>query len=363
MSLKVLTSQRGAASLIGVTIASFLVVLLVTSMAALMIGELRQATDAENSVKAYYEAQSGTEEAILRVKNVVNDPSKSLASLNQNCDKNVDGSDRDGTTVAEKGVTCYAIRTLADGSQTFVLNPDQPTQVNLTGLGIDQVKIEWDVNPSKSDQPFTTGNVNGSVAAWQGTGSPPPVELTLVAFPKDDASFAASSLASKQVVLVPCLYNAAGSNLISGINAACPPANGVLNLSSPPLTYHPVNCLQGAANSFRCTMTVNGLSLRGSEAVDSVLRLRPRFIGASYKLTAFDAAGNRKDLPLQYAQIDVTAKTGDSFRRVLYQVQIRSGAVGGDVLFGDSDICKDFELLQAEAAYNVIKSGATCQLN
>jgi hypothetical protein len=354
-------NQRGAATLIAVTLASFLIVLIVTAMTTMMIGELHQATDAESSVKAYYQSEGLAEEAMLAVKDKVNDNTFHLAGLNQSCDHSVVVPRRLSSTQIGDGATCLAIRTLSDGNQRFVLAPDQPTQLNLTSQNINQAVVTWDTDPVAPNADFTLGNLNGTAAAWQATGSPPPLEVTYNSFPAGGASFNATAVDTITVFLLPCKQP---NQLIPGYTIVCPPTNVPhdIRVGFGTAVIIPVLCDQ-PAGSMRCRTTLSGLAVRAGAPVDAVLRIKPRFVGATYTLRAIDTAGNLKGLPLQYAQIDVTSKIGDAYRRVIHQVQIRSGAVGGDALMGDSDICKQFELFEAEAGYRVVNPLPPCHLN
>jgi hypothetical protein len=355
-----LANQRGAVTLIAVTLSSMLIVVIVTAMTAMMIGELRQATDAESSIKAYYQAEAAAEDTLLAIKDKVNDATFPLASLNQSCEHGLITPPYATAAAGDNGVTCLAIRTLSDGNQRFVLAADQPTQLNLTTQDINRLVISWDTDPlSDAAAAFTPGVMTGTAAQWQATGSPPPIEVTYNSFPAGGASFAPSAIDTVSVYLVPCKPGQA----VDGYGT-CPAIDVPHDIRAGTGTnvVIPIACDQ-PAGALRCRTTIHNLAQLAGSPRDGVVRIKPRFVGATYTLSAIDSAGVTKGLPLQYAQIDITSKIGDAYRRVVHQLQVRSGAVGGDVLFGDSDACKQFELFEAEGSYNVINPLPPCTLN
>ena len=116
------------------------------------------------------------------------------------------------------------------------------------------------------------------------------------------------------------------------------------------------------ANFYRCSVEIDNVVPPGQ---NGVVRITSRSGSARFHLAARNGSGTSTvGLPLQHARVDITAKVGDSYRRIIQNVQVRSGVFAGfnDVLFGDEDICKDFELLKdATANYNVVRPN-TCPL-
>src|SRR5437899_362038 len=61
-------NQRGAVALLTTIIIGILLIIIVTSMVYLMIGELRQATDTDQSARAYVLAQSRAEDIAFDIR-------------------------------------------------------------------------------------------------------------------------------------------------------------------------------------------------------------------------------------------------------------------------------------------------------
>ena len=64
-------NQRGAASLIIVTLTTVLIAVLTVATTKLMTGELRQANDSESGIKAYYLAEGSSEESVAAIKQAI----------------------------------------------------------------------------------------------------------------------------------------------------------------------------------------------------------------------------------------------------------------------------------------------------
>src|SRR5688572_22638524 len=65
---KLSTDSRGVVALIVSIVVGLLLVLISVSATTIMAGELRQAEDFDNSIKAYFAAESGVEDAIAQVR-------------------------------------------------------------------------------------------------------------------------------------------------------------------------------------------------------------------------------------------------------------------------------------------------------
>src|SRR5207253_7727535 len=82
--------EQGIVSLVTAIIVALFIMVITTSAVVLMVGELRQAIDSENSIRAYYAAESGAEDALLKIKskiNLINGGSSAdhLYDLEQSC--------------------------------------------------------------------------------------------------------------------------------------------------------------------------------------------------------------------------------------------------------------------------------------
>jgi hypothetical protein len=101
-----------------------------------------------------------------------------------------------------------------------------------------------------------------------------------------------------------------------------------------------------AANAYHCQLIVNN----APKGRGFILRLRTRYVGTDYRvrfMTSNGGGGSQVDVPDGTATIDITAKAGSAYRRVIYKVPYSNGAASGldYVIYGDQGICKDFNVL------------------
>lgn len=78
-----------------------------------------------------------------------------------------------------------------------------------------------------------------------------------------------------------------------------------------------------------------------------MLRIRPRYNAASYRIKFFAADGREVYMPDGNATIDVTARSGNYFRRVLAKKQLTPTIYDGvfdNALFSGGDICKNMRI-------------------
>lgn len=88
-------------------------------------------------------------------------------------------------------------------------------------------------------------------------------------------------------------------------------------------------------------MTLTGY---GGPVQAHVLRLKSRYAGMHYSLQFYNGAA-LKSVPDQFATIDVTARSGDVFRRIIYKVRLASGAANVDyAIYSDTNICKNMSV-------------------
>jgi hypothetical protein len=295
-----------------------------------MGSELKQSNDSEQSIRAYYAAQSGVENGLQKVVaqlRLSKTPQLCPSGAAQNLDL-VSGSP--GTV----GWTCQQITYSGPVSGT-ITSKDKATQIDLGDAKFGSVVLEWDTS-KRPTSGFPANYFNAPLAGFPaagGWGYAAPVELTVVEYPS-----AAFNAATSPVNL----YNA----------LIIPRTSGMGSVSYTTLRNAGRNPLQGtcsaAAATYHCRMVLDGF---GAGAKNFVLRLRTRYVdGTSYKLTftqGNNGAGAVVPVPDGTATIDVTAKAGDVYRRVIYKVPYQNGVVGGldYVIYSDQDICKNFTVL------------------
>jgi hypothetical protein len=339
-------NERGIVALISAIVISLLLSVIVISMVGLMIGEARQAQDADQSIRAYYAAEAGIEDALLKVK-------AAGAGVAEQSSCSGTGMDfGDGS-----GFTCQLIE-VKNNQLAGRLNPEEATQLEPfhSGLGAgvhyNRVVINWH-QPGLSADPNVVGNPYLPPTSYTPRGSwtwPAVMEVTMLWF--NPASITPISGVNIHTLLVRPSNTAFGTdygNLLNTtqIDGNCSTDNltrtggyncqAILNLTVGPGAPGPAN----AANQF-------------------IFRIRPRYAGANYRVTFHNGAGPAREVQDQFAVIDVTAKAGDVFRRVQAHVPVTAAAASGldFVLFSDTDICKDFEVIGGVATPHAPCPGA-----
>ena len=369
--------QNGLVSLISVSIIGFLLLVLTVSIATLMNGELQRATDTSDNIQAYNDAQSSAEEAVVNIKDVLaanpgtapGGPSLETL-LNQGCGDptntaNVNANAQIYEALPPGTITCQSVAASSSDVQDNLAN-NQVIQFDLTNsaVSIDQLSLQWDMEspppsaPSAFISPLKT-DLTQPENAWQTSEGntnqnvPPVMEVTVTNYFPGQATnvdqnpvcggpnplggtYGACS--SGSVILLPQWQ----CGLTSGCTASADFQNAAQNKNGASSVV-PSNCQLASSGGYRCHMDLTDIT--PVAGYKTVVRLESRFGDSRYDLNAYQGT-TQVQLPLQNAQIDVTANVGQATRRVQVDVPIRSSVYPDiNVLYGDQSVCKDFDIL------------------
>ncbi len=313
-------NNRGAVALITTIIISLLLSIIIIGVMIVMVSELRQSNDNEQSIRAYYAAEAGVEDAM----------SKLSTRTNQACDGTATSKNLnlDSASPGLVGWSCQQITFSGQPSGSLPL-PDKAVQLDLTGAQNNwhSIVLEWDTAPTHND--FSPA-VLSSAASW-GTARPAAMELTVVDYPSGaGATFNDTNLKIGNALIVPGPPAAATTGDVSNLSGNNPIRGACTGVT----TYHCQVLLNNFAPNSRTYM----------------LRLRTRYVGTEYKMTAWTSQngnGSKIAIPDGTATSDVTGKAGNVFRRVVYKVPYSKGAAAGldYVLFSDVSVCKDLSVI------------------
>lgn len=326
-------NQKGVVSLLTASIISTLFLIITLAMVKVMAGELRAASDSQNSIAALYAADSAAEDRILAIKNAIT--SGTLASLNTDC-----GSP----------AIAYGLQVNSRVSCTS-FNPTSATDFNdgeiqqdgslvyFIPQNVSTFEIDWDETDAAGKTALT--NV---ILGYVGTGvtGPPPLAATIINYPAGNPQAAEFRRAD--------IYGTASAGPASlDINVlGTLPVAGTASLSN----VFPRTCLNDNTVPYRCRIRLTNFKTAGYK---SVIRLSPRFKSAKIHI--------QTDQPVfgQTATLDITAQVGASYRRVLQQININSApfTAVGDVIRGDEEVCKEIEQFQAPG-YNGLDPSSGC---
>lgn len=331
-------NQQGVVALLTSIIVGLLLIIITSGAIAVSTGELRQATDYDNSIKAYYAAESGAEDAIAAIRRGLND-GQSLNSLAKN-------------TCTPYNLPPYAVSSYAnlsaDGNVKYTcqivnvqqnqlngtLSAEESAQIDLSSTaGFTQLRLKWNQRGTSDPQGYAKNSIPISFpigSAWSGI-YPSVMETTVISYP-NAASFNSCNVRTITAVLKPA--NTSNNTLsIPSLNANdCATPNTAV--ATPVLT----DCNpSGATGSYDCTMTISGFNPLNNRYV---IRLNSRYSSAHYQLEALSAGGINQIIPNAQLVIDVTGRSGDISRRVLLQAPLNGQSPLNYVLLANDSICK-----------------------
>lgn len=313
MSLKSFYQQTkkptGAASILVTIILSIIVVGMIAGITLLSNQENRQASNTDQSNRALNTAQSKVQ--------TLADQLKTDPTLNQTTCQQEDLSSSTGQDAA---ITCATVTTVA-GEQTGQVNTDKTIQVDLghtEGDTISQIKLDWGLKGADSDWPGDVPYVPYYPKSADYSARPATLELTFVwygtkgspnQFSKSD--FSGGSLPMKTIVISP---DAAHCN--------------------------------SASTGYQCSLSDTLANLTGVTGVENknvIMRITARYADTRYSLSFLNSSGGSVDTYLSQAIIDVTARSGQTYRRIqaTKPIDYTTFDFAANVLYSGKDICKN----------------------
>ena len=323
--------QQGAVALITAMIVSVLLLITTAGMVAVTIKSTRQATDGAQSTKAYYAAESGVEEALLNLKRD--------AGYKGNCQ----GSSTSNKAAQTGDSTCIIVDRTSNQLFGSVM-ADESRQLDISMVdGVKTIQLDWGLAAGYSGATIPNyGNGNyPTKTSWPG-GAPAVIELAIIAYP-NSGTFGLDSIDYREVIASP------RSNKTSDASYAVGPRS-IYDYSAGlgPLKQTFVGTCSMAA-PYQCSVAVGNLPA----SQRYVLRLKARYNQANFRVTLKDSANNVMSVPDGAYHIDVTARAGDTFRRVQSTFgEVPESRSGLDyVLYSDTTICKSFTVKGAAVDY------------
>lgn len=329
MIIRQQTTERGAVALITAMIVSILLMITTAGMVSVTIKSMRQSTDGAQSTKAYYAAEGGMEETLLKIRN---------GEKIDNCTGATSASSAgDGT------VTCVNVIETPNQLSGSV-GKDQTRQLDLSGVtGLSRINVEWSQGGNLAAIPNYTGpeafrgkQDSTAVRKWS-AAAPAVVEVGIIEYP-NTPEFTIDSVDFYESILAPKSSNGyAGMVSQDFINYS------YSNKDSENKAYV-AKCV--STNEYQCSMLVAGL--RSDKKY--VLRIKTRYNATNYRITALNSSNVPLNIPGANYTIDVTARAGDVFRRIQTSFPKDGNPIpttidGLDyVLYSDTDICKSFEV-------------------
>jgi len=314
-------NERGFVSLFTTIMLSLLLLVITISLVSLEAIQLRKSEDSEQTLRAYYAAEAGIEDGAAKVLS-------GAVTTDQTC---VAQPNYDPTGAA--GWTCQQIS--FSGSPTGILKDANVAKtIDPGSFPYTSVVIEWNQSNNASVPFFRVPP--GGLPSQAAYNFAPTLEVAIVQYPK--VAFAANNpnLKLTNALIVPRgpvggAVNYAVTGVGQQFNGNCAPGNS--RVIAAGLTSH-----------YNCWAQIQNLNGAG---FNYLFRLRSRYGPTSYKVSFISAAGAVITVPDGTATIDVTAKAGQTFRRVISKLPINAGAAGGlnYVMYSDTNVCKGFDVM------------------
>jgi hypothetical protein len=335
--------DKGFVSLFTCIMISLLLMVITMSVITLENLQLRKAEDSEQSLRAYYAAESGVEDGIAKVL-------KQAVTTDQPCTSSVASGGFD--TLGEAEWTCQRIT--FSGTPTGKLDDaDSAKTIDTGDMSANPYKsvvIEWnqstDPNLAYYKDALGASGVFPSEAAYNANPTTPPLEIAMVEYP--NAGFKASDVCTstnqatcntklQNMVIVP--NGLVNSDIDYGNLLGHGPWSG--NCAPLGRTYG-----VGGKSGYNCYAVITNLP----SGKNFLYRIRSRYSSSGYRMTFMsNPNGNGSVVPVPdgMATIDVTAKAGDAYRRVISKLPLNKGAASGlnFVIYSDSDVCKNFDVI------------------
>lgn len=333
MANNLTSNEHGAVALITAMIVSVLLMITTAGMVSLTLKSLRQSTDGAQSTKAYYAAEGGLEETLLKLRN---DPNYAGSCSGASASK----------SAQDAIVTCSKV-IKAPNQVEGVLDSNGTDQIDLSSVpAFSEVTLEWSglsdnaagfaALPNYVQDGFPGGR--GTSAAVQYPQNVPPVmEVGVIEYP------GAQTFQIDQIRFLEGIIAPKGN----GVSDPTKPlvSNASYNYASSTDKPYVGTCALNAA--YHCKIKITNFSPAATHKY--VLRLKSRYNGGKYKVSV-SSGGVPVTIPGAVYTVDVTARAGDTFRRVQTSFPLNGavtakGLAGLDyVLYSDTDICKSYEI-------------------
>ncbi len=323
--------ERGVVALTTSILVSLLFMLTLLGLITVMLSEKRQSADADQSVRAYFAAEAGAERALLKIKNDLQSSGNVQAMTS--CADPANPLNQKQVGPSNEVVTCVKVSTQRPELTHQLKQDGEAFQVDLGAvpatLNADFLQIEWN----------QTGDYPGPFADFSTTGfrrdpitkqwkNAAVLELSNFSYNNGVGGLNSSSVAFHQTMIAPT------SEIIIGTHneATGPrPAKATCDPARP---------------EYKCSIRINMAQGGGSRS--RIIRLRARYADTHFRLKLYKSNGDQiTELPDSSARIDVTARAGSVYRRLIQYVPITNGVARGldYVIYSETDICKGVRVL------------------
>lgn len=380
MKKLVLTSfnkqRSGITSILVVIVVGMVLSIMVAGIATLSVRELQQARNNEQSKKAFQTAESAVR---VGTQKIISDANYSFESCP--FDMNKSGAS-DYSSLFGDGLTCISVKDTFNDAYEGYLQADRTAQFY----------VGPNVIPGSSSIPYFMSllwhdtSSNGTLASYITSGFYPTVytdhaaslEVSFIYWPSTTNPFPSfSDTASGKVKLktifvtpgnadqgasaFPSSYQAMSSRCIGQNDwpSTVPSASGSKYACGMQRVLVPAPAIGATIDTTNPGFIIpsvifNGSTYTGNNNYNYIIRIRPRYRDTNIRLNLYDSNGNQITYKSALKQVDVTAKSGSTYRRIKATVPGRSMALdnvfdsaiySGDGSGGQPvDICKNLAI-------------------
>lgn len=302
------TRYSGATSLLVVLGLGLFMIVLVSGIAALSLREQQQARNTEFSNRALQTAEAGVKAAVQKLSSNPN-------FTKEGCAPGVDFENVIPNNDLNQEITCIEIKNKFSAYEGFS-EQDKATQLIIetpaTDKGPNSIQLNWHSNTLDENLASYAYGSNAFYPVVQGYNYAASIEMNFIFWPRN-TNFNGSDL-TKQMQTATIFFT-------PGRPDQSQPSNGVDSMcqGQPGVTV---------SGDYRC-VTKSAVSNTGfdlsralriptgtSQDYNMVVRIKPRYEKTHFQFIAYDADGKQIGIKSTRAQIDVTARTGDLYRRI-----------------------------------------------
>ena len=298
---------KGITSILVVIAVAVILTTIIGGIAALTVREIRQASNTERSNRALQTAESGVKAMAQKLNT---DPTYEKTTCDPSAVSGI-------LTDSNQQITCITSTSKFTGSYESFLDKDNATQVFLgeayTATAADAsntpvyLKVSW--NNKNLDNPARTTYLPGDplYPASAGYNFPAAMEISLISWP--NAGISGSNSEVGTIFLMPGRDDAGAALGLTGK----PTAGQVKSTCNLTTDY---TCSTVDATGQKGFNIFAALGKTQNTSTQFALRIKPRYANTHFKIEAYNTNGTAVNIQSSKAQIDVTAKVGELYRRV-----------------------------------------------
>jgi Tfp pilus assembly protein PilX len=364
--------REGVTSILVVIAVAVVLTIIISGIAAVTVRELRQASNTELSSRALQTAEAGVKSIVQKLNS---DPTWRTTGT-QTTTNGVTTGDisacatkseevsvlNTGISDTSQTITCAVVKSNFNGSYESYLEKDKATQVFLgeayTSISSNAtntpqyLKISWNEEsldkPTKSVYPE-----NGDLyPVTEGYEYPAAMEITIISWPSSGLSATNAEVAT--IFVMPGRADEGYTNK-TGRTQVATNCNGT-----------PYKCNTNNASNKPGFDIFAALGKPANNTTKFAVRVKPRYANTHYKIEAYNSESQPVNIASSKAQIDVTAKVGNLYRRVKAEKVVLPSSVenvfdsvlfAGNNVRGDTpgkDICKNIVTKQVAGVYQFV---------